>query len=1650
MTSRRKSTREISQHSLRTISSVSVVLLATVFAAQAGNQTFSDFSTPSNSSQVFVGDTLSLMARDTLMVKIFGDTFPSLEDNFGAGPEITSPSTDLFNFFYVDSIWQVPGKRNVIRRAIGLDATNYTAQDTVRMYQHALSRLTYFHASQSPSGYLVTFLDQTFGNLQGVNGQGIGTIQSGSGPLSSQCHLDQDTFLVSHRINNGILRLKKIVSSGSSITILSDTIAAVASGSGTDVITNSSVAADSNGLILLLWTRGASADPARRLEFKLLDRAFVVKDSGLVTTGIGDPIGLVYYDDAPVISYRNNKFAAASWDVNGVVLHDMIWDGVNLSVQSTRIVNGAGYRSSTIACNQGQMVVAWKGDLNGDGRKGVEGLRYTIENGTLVTAQSDTFCFSDPDLIPSDPDFYNAAVNIALDPVGSIGVTWGEASRVKGCIWALRQVLHEQGFWISSPFQLASPGGDSIWVYGKTLDSLHSQYGSFQDSIRLGESANTSDGTWSAWHPMSDQASLGSAYRGTHSYCQYKIGITRNFEDSLVTPQLYGATLSWDTRPQNLTLDSIRVGTQMLAGVSHGDTIDCRSRIDELEVHCTGGDVDNGDVLTVVTHLLSGHTQTLPANSAISFSQVLPAIPTSDTLVPLNVTATDAVGWMSDTLRVWIRTRNAVPQLQVKAVLDTTGDGVVDTVDIGSTNTIGVDQGDSVAFVYSLIDSNDQAIWAYGTVNGTTEDSVMQGQTGIYWFHASPDNWFGYTTVTFSAEDTDSLVTRTAVLAVNHVPSISSLTFDGTEVRDGDSVSVVMGIPIDIVTHARDSDLTYWDTLSYRYITQSRSGTPQSDSVLTVSPQRDDSLVKIEVCDLCATCDTMQLWYRYPWFSSESAENPGYQSAKDTLGSELALIVGSSIIDTVIVPLVNSGNDSVAITSVQFGGSGIAWLKLLVPQNGGMVLFDSLSSSSSFAPVWIAPGQRDSLMVITSVAGLSGDGYVRDTIILGTSDPVHPFDSLPVQLEHNDLPALANISFEFTVDEPYWMAKSARVFRPYRAPEFPAHARVMVQFTEGIDTASVTSALHAYSVLDSTVTGTATHIPLRKTWNSDQTELTLSPAYTQPSPYFGITPPEGMFIPTDRIAFRFSSNITDRATTASGPNALDVNLDKVRDSGADTVVVLDVDSVTFDIRSVGPDSASDTSSIHSPIILTFNAPLLAGSIDTANVQNATLQVTSRFGGATPVTFDSVRVSGNQALFYPSKPFFYGDSVRCRYRSKTARNLIGYPADISRDGIPQALWDSSSTADDYQWWFLTKTISASGVSPVPGDTGVDGRSPVTLTFAGPIAGLIDTARVNNSTLEVRSAYMPGTRIPFDTVAIEGNVARFYPAMPFYYGDSILCSYRGLATEDSGFYSIELPHSGVVSTDDSLDWSFRVAPIRLESVDPESASVRGDIHAVVTMQFSGKIYPGSIDTDSLFVNRSLSMISKYGTGAPSPFRRIELSADSTAVIFYPESTFFSMDSITCSFAGFARRFPYDTAFDFFGSTGSRIESFSWYFKTGNAGFYVYPNPYKPGSDSRHCGAPGAPCGVVFKNLHTLQDRRTDQLRVRVLTMNGHPVYDSRKTGEEISISAQGFNKDPQWKWDTRNTRGNLVASGLYFFLVLDAHGKTLGKGKLLIVR
>jgi hypothetical protein len=99
---------------------------------------------------------------------------------------------------------------------------------------------------------------------------------------------------------------------------------------------------------------------------------------------------------------------------------------------------------------------------------------------------------------------------------------------------------------------------------------------------------------------------------------------------------------------------------------------------------------------------------------------------------------------------------------------------------------------------------------------------------------------------------------------------------------------------------------------------------------------------------------------------------------------------------------------------------------------------------------------------------------------------------------------------------------------------------------------------------------------------------------------------------------------------------------------------------------------------------------------------------------------------------------------------------------------------------------------------------------------------------------------------------------------------------------------------------------------------------------------------------------------------------------------------------------------------------------------SGAIVYPNPYKPGSNTIYDDtAQGT--GVVFNNL-------TAHTKIKIFDIAGELVKEIEET-----------DGDGLFVWDTRNEEGDKVASGTYLYYIFGQDGSTeKRKGRIAIIR
>ncbi len=359
-----------------------------------------------------------------------------------------------------------------------------------------------------------------------------------------------------------------------------------------------------------------------------------------------------------------------------------------------------------------------------------------------------------------------------------------------------------------------------------------------------------------------------------------------------------------------------------------------------------------------------------------------------------------------------------------------------------------------------------------------------------------------------------------------------------------------------------------------------------------------------------------------------------------------------------------------------------------------------------------------------------------------------------------------------------------------------------------------------------------------------------------------------------------------------------------------------------------------------------------------------------------------------------------------------------------------------------------------IYPEPGSINIARKPEIEITFSSPVyAASVDTSFTSNRSLTVVSDYSEGVPLPFEKIIVDGNKVIFRLGQELFYRDSIRCFYHSRYFCDRLGFSADNNRDGIDATmfdtasrEDDLEWGYRVKPITVLSVEPQFGAQVSDAAPLIAIKFDNRIEKGTVDTDTSRYNRSF-VVGSSRTGASS-FAFIRITPDNTGVELQPRTVFFGRDSIYCIFRGFSSVYRYRNPINLPDPDKETFCGYEWWYRAADIGFYTFPNPYKPGSDPRHCRNSG-PCGIWFKNLHTLGDNISEVV-ICIFNVNAHPVFDSRKRGEPIRFGDAAGGALPQWLWDTRNNHGETVGSGIYLYAIYSVDGRVLRKGKLVIVR
>jgi len=1623
---------------------VPLLFCSGLFFSSFGGQTVHGiFSGGPPSDSLVIADSLVLaVARTNVLCQAFGPLLTNPTGTKSHVPDVYSPVNDRFRFFWSDTM--LSGSFNaekMFRRDMSvLPAIVDTSAPPVAVYPFDTVPINYLHVAQGGGHFFGSFIQ----NVRDLSGFGdVGQPKSGIVTATMQgasaCYYKGNSFLVAYVKNSSVVACKQITFAGNAfgVSAFEDTLAKDSTSSLSWI--NPSLAADSGGNVCALWMRGNSVSAIKKIVYGVYDSLLNVVKVDSFSDNISGPGLPNYYDNAPVISYGRNKFAAASWDLGGITLRLFNLTGpAHVDTSTIRIKSAANCRYPAISSNGNAVLISWMNYSVDKKSVHIRCMQYPLIGGAINTGSPSA------ELAVSDTTFGTGILDTtkvftlrcAMDSTGNLAFCWNLHDCAHAVILANRTLVRKSGSWTSPKDSLPIFQGDSASFFkGSVALDPASITASSQDTL---DSLFLSVDNGSSWTFFKNNVASLQEVKGPYKYFNYKV--TLKCIDSITTPAVKTVAIQWKVKPRLLPLDSVKINGTLQTGRRFGDTLRCFSRCDSVRCRFGLAALDTLDTIYTAS-VRNGKTAADSVNRSKGWF-------VSDTIYPLTktdtiawrFTATSKAGWAAQDSSIYILTHNAIPRLSLQVSLD----GAAPVAVVGQTR-INVQQTDSLDFTYSIQDSNDAGTLVRAYLDNVAIDSAGQNVIGHYRFRCVRGLPQG-DVFRFTGKDPDDSAVAVAFCGVNHFPTMDSVFVKGTRIRSGDTARVDIGSATPIVMHGSDLDVGYGDTVRFTIRRPGLADSVQKDPVFTWFPRVSDSLVCLYITDKAGKSDSLKFFIKYPQYAADSSSDPGLVSAKKILRDSVALIIGGSVRDTIGIPIKNTGTDTLTVLSLQFKGTAGGWLSLLVPQSNSVTAFDSLGPST-MTPIQVAPGNEVNVSAILFADSLKGDHMAYDTLIIGTNDGRHAFDTLPIRLKYNDLPRILSMSFNFALNQPYWLSKSKATKKTSYV--FPPYAKITMRFSEPVDSASAAQAIRIYSLFDSLINPGGPPIPLTYQWGVGKTQLDVSPNYTQASPYFKIKPPPGFFIPTDKLKMIVSSSLTDTAKPPNGPNAMDVHQIYAVSPPSDTMFIFNVDSVHYTITAVSPDSASLGAALKPLIAVTFSSPPFPGTIDTNKVRNKTLVVGSTYSGANQISFDSVYVIGSTAYFSPAKKFFYGDTVRLWYRGLWARDSLGYSVDLNGDGIPSSMFDTSSTADDKRWYFTVKNISPLSSYPPSGAAGVPIDTAVTLSFSDSVnASIVDTSKTGNRSFQAFSRCGGKAPLPIGSIKIAGTRVFVRFAHRLYYGDSVSCQYDGLSTADSAHFSIGGLSGATLFTKNTLWWSYKIRDINLLSAVPDSAAPSSTMHPEIALTFSEPVYTGLFDFDTSANNRSIQITSPYTKDSTQAFKTIAVSADSTRIVITPKTAFFSNDSVHCSFKGLAKNFVYGQADNVPRDTQPVICARDWYFFIQTQEFYTYPNPYKPGSNPRHCSANG-PCGIIFKNLHVLK-KGLSEVSIKIFTMSAFPIYSTQTAGLRVKFQAGNSDLKPEWKWDTRNQHGEFVASGLYFYAVYDPAGEMLIKGKLMIVR
>ncbi|NLE02351.1 MAG: hypothetical protein GX640_21005, partial [Fibrobacter sp.] len=1269
-----------------------IYILISAYICNAGMLVRSDFTKSTNiykdSNIVLTSGKISLDVKKNDIFKLFGDTLTAIPRSYYPAV-IADP--DTFTFFFADTV-----SKGIFKSVVRLTENGHLpVTNPTRVCSLYTEKGACIHAGKGENGILLSYIQRLNGisypSLHVANGRVTKIIDSSKVKkfiLSSQCHLQNDTFLVVNSKDNDTIMLRKIYSNGNTIQVAGSKVVCI---DHDNYLTTCAVAWDKQGVIVVTWVGIDGSTHQKNVYYKAFNRDLTEIQTGTLIENVGDQ-NIYYYDDVAAITFKDGIVAILYWDATGIGMNTLRYNMGAMNIVSRRLISKSGIKGISAVSNGKMLYFACKGDLNNDGYSGIEGYRYGIQGESLIDQRYISYSnVSDTTKLLSDN--YSMGINCAIDSNGSMGVTWKQDFKIKGSVWANRNIRHSKGFWTSPVESLSIAADDSVFynILDVDISSLSSWY--LEDSIRIGNTI--AQCTTMNWNSFSNAESLPKIHTN-YKYYQYRITINRKpGEDSILTPTISSVTVKWNTKPKITKLDTVKTADRTF-NVLNFDTAEILSRYDTLKISVTGYDADPQDELTVFGSwpAVNQNTTTI-SDPYFSFKTTFLPVQNSDMVYPCSIYVKDKQNWYSDPFRFTIVSKNSLPSLSIKAIF--TQQGKKDTLESNNKlNSILIQQDDSLEIIYSVNDLNDPAtvkgyIQRFQNNSFTIIDSVSQWSINHLKFYGRLIETADTIKLKAEGKDPDTVISVPIKFRVNHFPVIRECRIGNSIVANLDTARIVVARSDTIEVVVSDTDCVLWDTLEYSFRTSVSEKKIKSNSQtlkFLYLPDVKDTSMTIIIRDMSGKSDSLKFFVKFPWLENDSSVNPDYVNAKNKLESGSVLVVGSQEEESINLPVKNSGNDTMVISDIKFRTNSSAWLSVIIQNQNEKIIIKS-DSTGSFKPIKLLPGSTVNLRFIFSTRRMHGDSLLYDTIIFYTNDSFHSIERIPVKLEINDLPTIVKIEPEFDNNTPFNALGKSRVYKKYK---FPPHSSIAISFSEPMDSISAVNGIKLYSILDARKTGVPQFLGINYSWSLDYKKVNIQPVYSSPSITFGIKPSPNLFIPTDSLKLVVTSALTDKANTPHGPNNLDVNLDSRRDIMADTSFNFKVDSVTFSLVKITPLEGDTEISVSPEIILSFNTKVQPSTVDTTLRNNTMLQIFSRYNNGKQLDFSSVIIDSNEIKIKLAGRLFYNDSLWCRYRSYSVRDYLGFPADNDFNGISSAIFDSTSTDDDMSWGYRVKSIN----------------------------------------------------------------------------------------------------------------------------------------------------------------------------------------------------------------------------------------------------------------------------------------------------------------------------------------------------------------------